>query len=386
MRASILVLCVTGLLLAAPLARAGEVKIGLITTLSGPAGAIGRHMKDGAELAAEGLGRKMGDLDLKMIYGDDQLKPDVGRQLAEEMIKRDNVDFMTGVIFSNVMLAMYQPILKSGKIFVSASAGPHEIAGRMCAPTFFSTAWQNDQSPEAMGQYLTDRKVANVYLIAPNYAAGKDMLAGFKRFYKGKIAAEVYTKLDQSDFQAELTQIRAANPAAVFAFQPGGLGIQFIKQYSQAGLKIPLFSAFTANEVILPALGDAATGTYDSGFWSADLDNPVSRAFVAKFTAKYGYLPSEYAASAFDAINLINSAVVARNGNLSDPLALRRAMEKADFQSVRGTFRFNTNHFPIQDYYVFEIQKGADGKMARKVDRRVLPEHKDAYYSECRMH
>ena len=362
-----------------------EVRIGFVTTLSGPAGAIGRHMKDGAELAADQLGHKMGGLDLKIVYGDDQLKPDVGRQLAEEMLDRDHVDFLSGVIFSNVMLAMYQPIVKSGRIFVSASAGPHEIAGRMCAPNFFSTAWQNDQSPEAMGQYLTDLKTDNAYLIAPNYAAGKDMLAGFKRYYKGRIAAEVYTKLDQADYQAEITQIRAANPAAVFVFLPGGMGIQFVKQYAQSGVKIPLYSSFTVNEVILPALGDAAAGTFDSGFWSPDLDNPVNKAFVAKFREKYGYMPSEYAASAFDAIQLIDSAVRSSGGKLSDAAVLERAMEKADFPSVRGSFRYNINHFPIQNYYVFDVVKGSDGKYVRKVDKLVLPEHKDAYYTECKM-
>lgn len=373
------------LMLLPPAVHAQIIKIGLVTTLSGSTGIIGKHMKDGAQLALDQLGNKMNGQEVQLIVGDDQLKPDVGRQVAEEMIKRDKVDFITGVIFSNVMLAMYQPIIKAEKIFVSASAGPHQIAGEMCSPNFFSTAWQNDSSPEAMGKYLQDRKVDNIYLIAPNYAAGKDMLAGFKRFYKGKIAAEVYTKLDQSDYQAEITQIRAAKPSAVFAFMPGGFGIQFIKQFSQAGTKIPFYSSFTINEVIMPALGDAAAGSYETGFWSPDLDNPVSKDFVAKFKAQFGYVPSDYAASSFDAINLINSGVRSVNGKVSDTLGLSNAMAKADFKSVRGPFRYNNNHFPIQNYYLFEITKDGDGKYFRKVHSVILRDHKDAYFNDCKL-
>jgi branched-chain amino acid transport system substrate-binding protein len=371
--------------LTAPAVAQNKVRIGFITTLSGPAGVMGKHMQDGAELALSELGGKMGGSDAELIFGDDQLKPDVGRQLAETMIKRDNVDFLSGVIFSNVMMAMYQPIVRANKIFVSASAGPSQIAGKMCSPYFFSTAWQNDQSPEAMGKFLEDQKISNVYLMAPNYNAGKDMIAGFKRFYKGKIAAEIYTKLDQSDYQAEFTQIRAANPAAVFMFYPGGLGVQILKQYAQSGLKVPVYSSFTANETTLPALGEAAAGTFDSGFWSPDLKIPKNQQFVEKFRAKYNYMPSDYAAAAYDAIGLMNSGVKGVKGDLSNKDALIAAMKKADFDSVRGPFKFNVNHFPIQNYYVFKVEKAADGSYVRKTVRTVMPEHKDAYYAECAM-
>ncbi|GAA4333980.1 ABC transporter substrate-binding protein [Pigmentiphaga soli] len=370
--------------LAASAAAQAAVKIGFVTTLSGPAGVMGQHMKEGAELALAELGGKMAGQDVQIIFGDDQLKPDVGRQLTETMIKRDDVDFLAGVIFSNVMLAMYQPIVRSGKIFVSASAGPSQIAGKMCAPNFFSTAWQNDQSPEAMGRYLAQKNVQDVYLMAPNYAAGKDMIQGFKRYYKGKIAAEVYTKLDQSDYQAEFTQIRAANPGAIFMFYPGGLGVQILKQYAQSGLEVPVYTSFTANETTLPALGKAAAGIYDSGFWSPDLKIPRNQAFVASYRAKYGHLPSDYAAASYDAINLIASAVRATGGKLDDQAALQAAMRKADFQSVRGSFSFNVNQFPIQDYYVFKVAADADGSYVRKTEALVLPKHKDAYYAECK--
>ncbi|MFI4988015.1 MAG: ABC transporter substrate-binding protein [Alphaproteobacteria bacterium] len=374
-------------LLAAPASAADKVKVGFITTLSGPQGVIGKHMKDAADLALATLGGKIGGLPAEIVYGDDQFKPDVGRQVAEEMLKKDKVDFMTGFIWSNVLLAAYQPIIKSGTILVGANAGPHEIAGEMCAPNYFSSSWQNDETPEAMGKYMNDEKMNDVYVMAPDYAAGKDMVAGFKRYFKGTIAGEVYTKPGQADYQAEISQIRAANPKAVFVFLPGGMGIQFVKQYAQSGLrgKIPLYSAFTVDETTLPAIGDAAEGNFEVGFWSPDLKNAPNQDFVAAFRKKYNYYPSYYAAQSFDAILLIDSAVKAVKGDLADKGGLIAALGKAAFPSVRGPFTFNVNHFPIENFYLFKIGKDADGNFVRKIEKTVFTDHKDAYYEECKM-
>ncbi len=366
---------------------ADTVKIGLITTLSGPGGVMGRNHRDGANLALEQLGGKIGNLKGEIIYADDEQKPDVGRQAAEQMVKQDKVDFVTGVIFSNVLLALYRPVIDSGAIMVGASGGPHEVAGEMCSPNFFSASWQNDQAPEAMGKYMTDQKIQSVFLMAPNFAAGRDMLAGFKRYYKGKIVAELYTNLNQPDYQAELSQIRFAKPKAVFVFYPGGLGIQFIKQYAQAGLQkdFPLYSVYTQNETTLPAIGAAANGNFETGFWSPDLKNPANVAFVKAFRAKYGYMPADYAASSYDAVNLIDSAVKAVNGNLSDKKGMIAAIKQAKIHSVRGDLKFNNNHFPIENFYLFKIVKAADGSYIRKEESVVLANHGDSYASKCPM-
>lgn len=387
MNKSILAALAATCLLAAPAMAADTVKIGLVTTLSGPNGVIGQHMKDAADLAMEMLGNKVGGLPAQIVYRDDQFRPDVGRQVSEEMLKRDKVNFMTGFIWSNVLLAAYQPIIKSGIIFIGSNAGPHEMAGSMCEPNYFSASWQNDQTPEAMGKYMNDQKMDDVYLIAPDYAAGKDMVNGFKRYFKGKIAAEVFTKPGQSDYQVEISQIRSANPKALFIFLPGGMGIQFVKQYAQSGLrgKVPLYSAFTADETTLPAMGDAADGNYEVSFWSPDLDNPRNKEFVAAFRKKYNYIPSYYAAQTFDAIYMIDDAVKAVKGSLADKKDMIARIEKADFPSVRGKFSFNTNHFPIENFYLLKISKDGDGQYIRKIQSVVFADHKDAYYEECHM-
>src|SRR3954453_7632701 len=255
--------------------KATNIKIGFVTTLSGPAGVIGKHMKDAADLALSMLSGKIGGGPAEIVYADDQFKPDLGRQVTDELLKRDKVDFLTGYIWSNVLLASYQPAIQSGTILISANAGPHQIAGRQCAPNFFSVSWQNDQTSEAMGKFMQDQNMNGVYLIAPDYAAGHDMMTGFKRYFKNTVAAETYTKFGQSDYQVEIGRIRDANPKAVFAFLPGGMGIQFVKQYAQAGLreKIPLYSVYTQDETTLPAIGDAAEGNYEASFWSSDLPN-----------------------------------------------------------------------------------------------------------------
>lgn len=363
------------------------VKIGLVSTMSGPGGVMGRHHKDGAELALEQLGGKLGGVPAEIIVGDDQQKPDIGRQVVEGMLKRDKVKFVTGVVFSNVLLAIVDPIVSAGSILVSASGGPSEIAGAKCTRQFFSTSWQNDQAPEAMGEYMTSQGIKSVAILAPNMVAGKDMLTGFKRYYKGKIAAEIYTNFTQADYQSEMTQIRMAKPDAVFVFYPGGLGIQFVKQYAQSGLQkqIPLYSVYTQNETTIGAIGGAVAGNYEAGFWSAGLMNPVNAAFVEAFRKKYGYFPSEYAAASYDAIRLIDSGMRATGGKVDNNDALIAAMEKADFDSVRGKFKFNTNHFPIQDYYLFRLEKNDKGEYYRKQEKLILAQHGDFYAKSCQM-
>jgi branched-chain amino acid transport system substrate-binding protein len=382
-----LIAAAAAMLLSPPAQAADSIKIGFVTTLSGPAGIIGKHMKDAADLALSMKGGRIGGKPAEIVYADDQFKPDVGRQATDELLRRDRVDFLTGYIWSNVLLASYQPAIQSGKLLISANAGPHQIAGKDCAPNFFSASWQNDQTPEAMGKFMQDQNMSDVYLIAPDYAAGRDMMTGFKRYFKNKVAAETYTKFGQSDYQVEISKIRDTNPKAVFAFLPGGMGIQFVKQYAQAGLRdrIPLYTAFTVDETTLPAIGDSAYGNYEVGFWSPDLDTPRNREFVAAFREKYGYYPSFYAAQSFDAITMIDHAVKVVNGDVANTKGMIAALEKADFPSVRGEFKYNSNHFPIQNFYLLRIGKDKDGNFVRLIEKKVFENHADSYADQCNM-
>jgi branched-chain amino acid transport system substrate-binding protein len=370
------------------IAQQQKLKIGFITTLSGPPAIIGKHMKDSVELALEHLNNKVGGLDTEVVFGDDQFKPDVGVQLAEEMLKKNQVDFVSGIIWSNVMMAVAPVVTGSGHIMVGTNAGASPLAGSQCNELYYSTSWNNDQSPEALGKFLQDKGVNDLYIMAPNYQAGKDMVAGLKRYYKGRIIDEVYTKFQQQDYQAEISQLRSKNPKAVFVFYPGGMGIQFVKQYVQAGLReqIPLYSVFTVDETSIPALREAAIGQYEARFWSPDLNIPASKRYVADFEKKYGYTPSYYGAQSYDGIMLIDSAVRATKGNLKDVKALAAAMHKANYESVRGKFQFNNNNHPIQDFYLLQAVK-ADNKdgVAMKIMQKAFEKHQDAYHQECKL-
>lgn len=373
--------------LATPGFAAETVKIGLITTLSGPEAVMGNPMRDSAELALSMLGGKIGGVPAEIIYGDDQQKPDVGRQIVEKMLQKNKVDFVTGMLGANVLMAVYQQIIRSKTILVSSNTGPHQIAGALCSRYFFSTAQQTDEPAEAMGKYLADHHVDDVYVMAPNYNSGKDMITGFKRQFNGHVVGGVYTPFGQLDYQAEISALRAANPKAVFVFYPGGMGIQFVKQYAQAGLKeqIPLYSVFAVDEVTLPAEQDAALGDYSAQYWSATLPIPRNQLYVDAFRKRFGYQPSSYGASTFDAIFLMDSAVRAVHGNLADKDGMIAAMEKSDFPSVRGTVRFNSNHFPIENFYVFRAEKDASGAITMQKVQTVFAEHTDSYASECHM-
>jgi branched-chain amino acid transport system substrate-binding protein len=371
----------------APVSAQQKIKIGFISTFSGPQGVMGQYMKESVELAIDHLGGKVGGLPVEMFYGDDQLKPDVGVQVAEEMLKKNQVDFVSGIIWSNVMMAVVPVVTGANKIMVGTNAGASPLAGKDCNRLYFSTSWNNDQTPEAMGKFLTDQGVDDLYVMAPNYQAGKDMVAGLKRYYKGRIVEEVYTKLGQQDYQAEISQLRAKSPKAVFAFYPGGMGIQFIKQYDQAGLRgqIPLYTVYTVDEISIPAVKDAAVGIYETRYWSPDLKNPANQKFVADYKKKYGKLPVFYGAQSYDGIMLIDSAVRAVKGNLKDIDGMVKAMEKADFRSLRGPFTYNVNHHPIQNFYLLKTEKLASGDIEMRIQKTIFEKHKDSYFQDCKM-
>jgi len=379
-----LAVALVAIALSAPLHAADKLTLGFMTTLSGPAAVVGNDIRDGMRLALDHLNNRVGGLPTTVLVEDDRQKPEVAVELANKFVRQDRVDALIGFSFSNLLLAAYQPVVQSETVLISSNPGPSQIAGKDCSKYFFSTSWQGDSFAEAMGAYLTKKGVDNVYLLAPNYAAGKDVLAGFKRFYKGKIAGEVYTGLSQMDFAAELAQLRASNPTAVFAFYPGGLGINFVRQYSQAGLKdkFPLYTSYTVDNTTLPAIGDDAVGIVRTSFWNDDADNPAAKRFVADFQKKYGRAPAEYAAQAYDTIMLLDGAVREAKGKVEDKPAFLAALKKANFKSLRGNFRFGNNNFPIQDYYVGQVVKEG-GKVRMKTDELVLKDHGDAYATQC---
>ena len=375
-------------LAASPAAAQDELKIGMITTLSGPGSGLGIDIRDGFMLGLEHLGGQLGGVPTTVVEGDDAQEPDTANQLAERMIERDEVDMITGIVWSNLALAIMPRLARSEVFFISPNAGPSILAGRQCNPYFFNVAWQNDNNHEAMGKHVADAGYETAFILAPNYPAGQDALAGFKRFYDGEVVQEVYTQLGQQDYAAEIAQIQAAEPDAVYFFLPGGMGINFIKQYDQAGLKgqIPMFGpAFSFSQDILPAVGESALGVNNTAQWSPDLENPANQRFVADFQEAYGRIPSLYASQGYDAALLIDSAVRAVGGDLSDDQALIEALRAADFDSVRGDFEFNTNHFPIQDYYLREVVRLDDGTLTNRLVSTVFENHADAYAAECEM-
>jgi branched-chain amino acid transport system substrate-binding protein len=374
------------LVLATSAQAADQVKVGFMSTLSGPGAAIGIDIRDGFNLALKMSGGKLGGLPAEVIITDDQQNPDMGRQIVDKYLKRDHVDFVTGIVFSNVLLAVAPTVFDSKTFLLSANAGPSLLAGAKCSPWFFSVSWQNDGVPEAAGKYTSDKGFKNVFLLSPNYPAGKDMVAGFKRFYRGGIADEVYPRLGQLDYSAELAQIRAAAPDAVFFFLPGGMGINFIKQFSAAGLgkQVTLITtAFSADEDIIPAVGEPMLGIYNTGFWNHDLDNPENRAFVIAFEKEYGRLPSGFAAQGYDAARAIDAAVREVNGKLEDREAVRKALRANTFKSVRGPFKINRNGFPIQNYYLRVVERDAKGRITNRTLGAVLKDHPDAYAEQC---
>ena len=392
MKSKITLVIAMCLMLVAPNAFSATVKIGFVTTLTTPAAVIGNDMRDAVELALEHIGHKMGSVDVEVVYGDDEFNPQKGKQATERLLTQDKVDIVFGYIWSHVLLASATTVLDTGKILISANAGPSQLAGKGCHENFFSISWQNDQTPMAMGEVLNQRGVKTLYVIAPLYAAGKNMVAGVKRTFTGEIVGEDMTKWpDQIDWAAELSKVKAANPDGVFVFYPGKHGPAFIKQYQQSGLsgQVDLYTVFTVDSISLPRFQQAemsgVLGTTMTQFWAPDLDNAANKKFVDAFKAKYDKYPSFYAAQSYDAVMYIKSAVEAVGGDMSNVDGLRAALKNADFDSVRGEFSMGPNHFPIQNFYSREVVEDSDGVWTTSVRETVLEMHQDVYASECSM-
>ena len=361
---------------------ADKVKVGFVSTLSGPGGVLGVAIRDGFQLGIEHAGGKLGGLPVEVLIEDDQQKPDVAKQLAEKLIKRDKVDFMTGIVFQNILQAAQATVLGAETYYVSPNTGPSDLAGAGCNPYFFAVSWVSDSYSEATGKNMTDKGYKNVFVIAPNYPGGKDVVNGFKRYYKGNYAGEAYTKLGQLDYAVEISQMRAAKPDAVFFFLPGGMGVNFLKQWQQAGMNkdFPLFgTGWSFDQDTLAAVA------LNTSHWNLDLDNAANKKFVADFEKKYGRLPNEFAAQGYDAALLLDAAVRDVKGKIEDKAALRKALEAASFKSVRGAFKFNKNHFPIQNYYLRQVVKDDKGRFVNKTAGTVFTDHQDAYVSACNM-
>jgi branched-chain amino acid transport system substrate-binding protein len=357
----------------------GKVKVGMITTLSGGGAGLGIDVRDGFMLAI----KESGNENVEVVIEDDQRKPDIAVQLADKMIQSEKVDVMTGIIWSNLAMAVVPSAVAQGKFYLSPNAGPSALAGKGCSPNYFNVAWQNDNLHEAAGAYATEAGLKNSFIMAPNYPAGQDALNGYKRFYKGELAGEVFTKLGQTDYAAEIAQIRASGADSVYFFLPGGMGISFMKQYAGSGVDIPLVGpAFSFDQGILQAVGDAALGVKNTSQWSKDLDNETNAAFVKNFQAEYDRLPSLYASQGFDTANLLLSAM--EKADVKDADAFRAALKEADFKSTRGDFSFGNNHHPIQDIYVREVIKEGD-VYTNKIIGTALEDHADAFASECDM-
>jgi branched-chain amino acid transport system substrate-binding protein len=381
---------ILGLTLAAATAAhaAEKVTIGFISTLSGPNASIGTDIRDAFNLAVKLNGGKLGGLPAEVLVTDDQLKPENAKQIAERYLRLDKVDFITGIVFSNIVLAVAPDAITNKVFFISPNAGPAQYTGAQCSPFFFAASWPSEAYSEAAGQYMTSKGIKNAIFLAPNYVGGQDAASGFKRMYKGRLVDEMYTKLGQLDYSAELSQIRAKQPEALYVFLPGGMGINFIKQFVGAGMSkdmqliVPLWGS---DQDIIRAVGDPMLGLFSVGHWSIDFDNPANKKFVAEFEKEYKRLPTGYAASGYDTALLIDSAVRKVKGRIEDKEALRRALRAADFKSVRGDFKFNRNQFPVQNYYLQVVGKDPDGRIVHKTLGTVLKDRGDAYVEQCPM-
>ncbi|WP_417588144.1 ABC transporter substrate-binding protein [Pararhodobacter oceanensis] len=374
-----LLACASALALSSGAAMADPVTVGMITTLSGGGAGLGVDIRDGFMLALEMDGSDA----IHLVVEDDAQRPEQAVQIADRMIQSEGAQILTGIVWSNLAMAVVPSVTAQDIVYVSPNAGPSPLAGAMCNENYFNAAWQNDMLHEAAGAYANTLGYNDTFIMAPNYPAGTDALTGFKRRFDGELAGEIYTQLGQTDYAGEIAQIRASGADSIFMFLPGGMGISFMRQYAQSGVDLPIISAaFSFSQDMLPATGEAALGVYNAGQWSPDLDNATNTAFVAAFREAYGRTPSIYASQGFDSANLILSAVAA--ADIEDRDAFRAALRAADFTSVRGDFAFANNQHPIQDVYIRQVVE-VDGEITNQLVGLAIEDYVDVYAADCAM-
>ncbi|MDF1775445.1 MAG: ABC transporter substrate-binding protein [Rhizobiaceae bacterium] len=366
---------------------ADDIKIGMVVTLSGPPAALGQQIVDGFQLALEQKDGMLGGQKVELIVEDDELKPDVALVKATSLVERDKVDFVVGTVFSNMLQAIFKPIVQSDTFLISPNAGPSTFAGRNCNPYFFVTSYQNNQNAEVSGMIANEEGFENVFTMVPNYQAGRDNIVGFKQTFKGNVTDEVFTPLGHQDFSAELARISTSGADAIFTFMPGGMGVRLVNQFANAGLSenMKFMSVFTTDETTLPGQKDAAVGFLAAGSWAPDLPNDANAAFVKAFEEKYGYIPGSYAMQAYDTASLLDSAIAKTGGDMSDKDAVRAALKEADFTSLRGDFSFNNNHYPVQDFHMLNVVKRDDGKFHTSFVRTIAKDYADSFSQDCKM-
>lgn len=368
-------------------ALAEDIKIGMVVTLSGPPAALGQQIVDGFQLALDEKDGMLGGQKVELIVEDDELKPDVALLKATSLVERDEVDIVVGTVFSNMLQAIFKPIVESETFLISPNAGPSTFAGKNCNPYFFVTSYQNNQNAEVSGMIANEEGFESVFTMVPNYQAGRDNMDGFKQTFEGTVTDEVFTPLGHQDFSAELARISTSNADAIFTFMPGGMGVRLVNQFSNAGLSdsMKFMSVFTTDETTLPGQKDAAVGFLAAGSWAPDMPNDANTAFVTAFEEKYGYIPGSYAMQAYDTASLIDSAVAKTGGDLSDKDAVRAALKEADFTSLRGDFAFNNNHYPVQDFHMLNVVKRDDGKFHTSFVRTIVEDFADSFHQDCAM-
>lgn len=366
---------------------AEDLKIGMVVTLSGPPAALGQQIVDGFQLALDEKNGMLGGQKVELIVEDDELKPDVALLKATSLVEKDEVDFVVGTVFSNMLQAIFKPIVQSETFLISPNAGPSTFAGRNCNPYFFVTSYQNNQNAEVSGMIASQEGFESVFAMVPNYQAGRDNMEGFKQTFEGTVTDEVFTPLGHQDFSAELARISTSEADAIFTFMPGGMGVRLVNQFANAGLSdsMKFMSVFTTDETTLPGQKDAAVGFLAAGSWAPDLPNDANAAFVSAFEAKYGYIPGSYAMQAYDTASLLDSAIAKTGGDLSDKDAVRAAIKEADFTSLRGDFQFNNNHYPVQDFHMLTVVKRDDGKFHTSFVRTVTEDYADSFHQDCKM-
>jgi branched-chain amino acid transport system substrate-binding protein len=358
-------------------AQAAPIRIGVLLPYSGVYAVLGESITQAMELVFGHENWTVAGRKIELVKEDTEAKPPVGVRKAQKLIESDKVDILTGPVHSGVLAGIRDMVHGSKTILVVSNAGADQISRERCSRWIFRTSFSNWQPCQPMGGWVAKNVSKEVFQIAPNYQAGKDMMAAFRETFLpagGKVIAEDYPKLGETDYAPYLTKIRQSGAKAVFAFFSGSDAVNFVKQYDQFGLKqsVRLTGAgFLTEPDVLPAQGKTALGILTGHFYTPLLDNPVNQRFVKEFREKFNKSTDGFACQGYDTAEVIVRALKTVSGNTQDRAKLAEAIAKVEFDSPRGRFRFDPKtQNVIQPFiYVREVKEVTGGLQNVVIDK-----------------
>ncbi|CAA7617917.1 ABC transporter substrate-binding protein [Magnetospirillum sp. SS-4] len=365
------------------------IVVGVIATLSGPGAMAGQDSLDGFTTALRQMGGRFANQEVRVVPVDDRGSPDVAMQVTRRLLEREKVDFILTAVSQASMAAIVKPLNESRTFILNLDAYPDGLFGARCSASLFGLGTPPDAVSEAAGMHFANEKYRRLVVIGHDTRQTDMAVAALRRTWGGEDVTVLKARHGAATFAPEIRRIRELAPDAVYTLLSGGMGLALVRDYAAAGLKadIPLLGVWSNFErPHLTAMDDQGLDLLNVAPWSPDLDSPLNKRMISDFELEYGRPATSWVAQGYDSALLLEAAMKVTAGRTSDREAVRNALRRAEFASVRGGFRFETNHAPVINLYLRRVARDAKGRLTEETRGVLAREWRGRDAAHCPMH